>query len=70
MQKMTTTSNSTDDNKKSCSMINRDKTDNITFQQGHIPNVSFLENIYSEDDLRSRTFRNICCKISCLPASP
>ena len=30
----------------------------------------FLENICSEDDLRSRIFGNICCKISCLPASP
>ena len=30
----------------------------------------FLENICPEDDLRSRIFGNICCKISCLPASP
>ena len=30
----------------------------------------FSENICSEDDLRSRIFGNICCKISCLPASP
>ena len=30
----------------------------------------FLENICSEDGLRSRNFRNICCKISCFPASP
>ena len=29
----------------------------------------FSENICSEDDLRSRIFRNICCKLSCLPAS-
>ena len=28
----------------------------------------FSKNICSEDDLRN--FRNICCKISCLPASP
>ena len=31
----------------------------------------FLENICSEDDLRSRTtLRNIFCKISCLSAYP
>ena len=30
----------------------------------------FSENICSEDDLRSSIFGNICCKISCLPASP
>ena len=30
----------------------------------------FLENIGSEDDLRSRIFRNICRKISYLPPSP
>ena len=30
----------------------------------------FSENICSEDDLRSRFFRNICCKIHCLPAFP
>ena len=30
----------------------------------------FPENMCSEDDLRSRNFRNISCKISCLPASP
>ena len=30
----------------------------------------FSENICSEDDLRSRIFRNICCKMPCLPASP
>ena len=30
----------------------------------------FSENICSEDDLRSRIFRSICCKIFCLPISP
>ena len=30
----------------------------------------FSENICSEDDLGSSIFGNICCKISCLPASP
>ena len=30
----------------------------------------FSENICSRDDLRSRIFRNICCKISCLSAPP
>ena len=40
--------------------------DNIT----GTPNGNFQENICSEDDLRTRNFRNICCKISCLPASP
>ena len=30
----------------------------------------FSENICSEDDLRSRIFGNIFCKISCLPAFP
>ena len=30
----------------------------------------FSKNICSEDDLRSRIFQNICCKISCLPTSP
>ena len=30
----------------------------------------FLENICWEGDLRSRISGNICCKISCLPASP
>ena len=30
----------------------------------------FSENICSEDDLRSRIFRNISCKITCLSASP
>ena len=30
----------------------------------------FSENICSEYDLRSRIFRNICCKTVCLPASP
>jgi len=30
----------------------------------------FSASIFSKDDLRSRTIRNICCKIFCLPASP
>ena len=30
----------------------------------------FSEIISSEDDLRSRIFANICCRTSCLPASP
>ena len=30
----------------------------------------FSQNICSENDLRSRIFRNIRCKISCLPTSP
>ena len=31
----------------------------------------FSENVCSEDDLRCRiNFQNICCKISCFPASP
>ena len=34
------------------------------------PNDNFRKNICSEDDLRSRIFGNICCKISCSPASP
>ena len=51
---MTTTSNSTDDNRKSCS-INRDKTDNMTgFQQGHPTSIFGKINICSEDHLRSR----------------
>ena len=30
----------------------------------------FVENICLKDNLRSRKFRKLCRKISCLPASP
>ena len=47
------------------------KEKKITMKESGAPNDNFRKNICSEEDLRSRIFGTaICCKISCLPASP